>query len=102
MKHKDRWYAYYDVNLQTILIKTGQVWHHYRHYSTTRRHLRIPRTQHVVDFTKPSQLTNLQPLDIIRSDIHEYYVNKMEPVHNSVHNPSIPHTWTEYLTHLTT
>jgi len=71
----DRWNAYYDADLQTVLVREGQRWSHYNQYTIQRRQWIISRASTIIDTTNPDQLYNIHPVDIIRQTQTEYTVS---------------------------
>ena len=73
IQHPQRtWEGYYDPTLKTICIKSEMQWSHYGIILKMRRYWKIPKNQVLVDFTPPSELDHLQPVDIIRKH-PQYY-----------------------------
>jgi len=90
------WHAYYDPSIQTVVIKNENRWLHYRTISKFCRHWTIRKQQPIFDFTPPIDLENIQPLDIIRQNAHQYIVSLPVTV-PSQHNLPLPTNWSQYV-----
>ena len=69
-----RWTAYYDPQLQSVMILDQNEWQHYTTVNKYRRHWIIPRNQVSIDTTHPSQILQCQPMDLLRSTSTYYKV----------------------------
>ena len=71
--HMNRWQAYYDNNLQVVLITENNVWNHYQPITKQRHQWIISKYDTIVNNTNPNQLPHIQPLDIILENENYYH-----------------------------
>ena len=92
-----RWNAFYDDTLLVVIIKKNNTWHHYNKYSKHRRYWCVDNQAEPIDYTPPTSLPNLQPLDILVQDNNTYHVSIPIQAATSHPIPTPPTTWQAYL-----
>ena len=99
--HSDRWNAYFDPNLQLVLIRENNTWAHYAPTIKHLHHWHISRYDTILDDTLPQLLSDLQPLDIINITASRYTVSSPNLILQQLPQVNPPTTWAVSYTHLT-
>ena len=79
------------------MIYVNSHWQHYNTYQKFRNRWQISRTATIIDYTPPHLLTNVQPLDLLRTtdiyyEVSQPFLPLIPPLPNQ-----IPTTWQEYV-----